>query len=174
MNKELVDYGIRDERSHIRAHVSPQTKRVYVFRTSKILDLIARNNYKSVPAYQPGFDFPTATGYLVPVSDVPDIRVLAWQSYQWWLEFDERASTTAKGRKAVWVVRELMRLGRFPLWFDGAEVEDKQIDIEGTDIIVAGRWRIQVKCDWKAGAKEHGGSGNLFIQIQECNPGDLH
>lgn len=174
MNTELIDYGIREEKSHIRAHVSPQTKRVYVFRTSAVLHVIDEHEYKSVPAYQPGYDFPTATGYLVPVEDVPDLRVLAWQSQQWWLEFDERASTTEKGKRAVWVVRELMRLGRFPLWFDGEEVEDRQIDIDGTDILVAGKWRIQVKCDWKAGRRKDGGSGNLFIQIQECNPGRLH
>ena len=34
-------------------------------------------------------------------------------------------------------------------------------------IVVNGKWRIQVKCDYDAGP---GGTGNLFLQTAECNP----
>ncbi len=174
MNTELIDYGILEERSDIRAHVSPQTRRFYVFRTASMVELISREKYVPKPAYQTGYDSPTAMGYLVPVEDIPDLRVLQWRSTSWWLNFKESDSTSKKGAMAVWVVRELMRLGRFPLWFDGEEITDMRIDIQGTDIIVAGKWRVQVKCDWKAGVRKDGGSGNLYIQIQEANPFRLY
>jgi hypothetical protein len=174
MNTELVGYGIFEEQSDIRAHVSPQTKSVYVFKTAVILSLIQKNKYRNAPAYQPGFSYATANGLLVPVEDVPDIRCIKWHSFHWWEEFSETDTTTEKGKKAVWVVRQIMKHGRFPLWFDGEEVSDIKIDIEGTDVIVYGKWRIQVKCDWKAGTKKMGGSGNLFIQTHEINPGKLY
>ena len=39
-----------------------------------------------------------------------------------------------------------------------------------TDLLVTASLRIQVKCDYRGGPRELGGSGNLFLQTHECNP----
>jgi len=172
MSTALVEYGIREERSDIRAHVSPGTQRVYVFKTADMVLLVDENEYRCVPAYQPGVEGPTAEGLLVPVDDVPDLRTLNWAGAPW-ADFIETDTTTQKGAMAVDIVKALMQMGRFPLWVDGHTPSTK-MDIEGTDIIVCGQWRIQVKCDWSAGRKKDGGSGNLYIQLKERNPLGLH
>jgi len=172
MNTTLIDYGIHEEDSYIRAHVCPIVKIIYVFKTQEVIKVL--DKYPEVPGRQPGISFPTAMGRLVPPNDIFDIRPLYWNSYPWWESFNENDSTEKKGKLAVLVVTSIMKIGRFPLWFDAKEVEDINIDIQGTDIIVCGKWKIQVKCDFRAGPKELGGTGNLFIQTKECNPLGKH
>ena len=174
MNSTLIDYGIYEEDSHIRAHVAPVVKIIYVFRTQEALKILDHSEYPEVPGFQPGVSFPTAKGKLVPPDDIPDIRPIRWDGYPWWKYFDENDSTEKKGKRAVLVVASIMRLGLFPLWFDAEEIKDIDVDIKGTDMIVWGKWRIQVKCDFRAGPKKLGGTGNLFIQTKECNPLGKH
>jgi len=167
----LYDYGIQTENSDIRCHVAPGTRLIFVFQTASALALDLAK-YKKVPAYQPGVQYPTAEGYLVPPSDIPDIRVLRWNSNGWWSGFDEKASTSDKGAKAVAVVSTLLRSGRFPLWLSVAQ-ESGRLEVQrgGTDILLWGRWKIQVKCDFWAGkASDGSGTGNLFLQVAELNP----
>jgi len=166
----LFPHGIFSENSDIRAHVAPGTKAVYVFKTADAIELLKLKQYKMRPASQPGFTGITAMGYLVPWGDIPDIRRIGnYTSDPWWENFSERDSTSAKGRKACEVVSKLLKMGRFPLWCIGPVDDTKNISlqIKGTDILLWGRWRIQVKCDYNAG---EGGSGNLFLQIAERNP----
>jgi hypothetical protein len=59
--------------------------------------------------------------------------------------------------------------GRFPIEFDPKIVEGRGLQIEGMDIIVNCKVKIQVKCDFTGGRKPLG-SGNLFLQTAECNP----
>ena len=166
---ELFDYGIQTEGSNIRCHVAPGTRNIFVFRTDLAVALLP-GRYEVRPAFQAGVKGPTAKGYLVPWRDVPDIRRLKWESCRWWERFDLHQSTSAKGRQAVVVVIDLLRSGRFPLWISAEESERAELQLHGTDVLLWGRWKIQVKCDWKAGDPEEGGSGNLFLQIAERNP----
>lgn len=166
----MNEYGIQTERSHIRAHVSPTTKAVYVYRTAAGLAAIQNGTHPKLPAFQPGHDGPTAWGYVVPVEDIPDIRTLHLTGTQWWEGFRESADTSEKGRLAVGVVQRLLQNGRFPLWVAADEVSDMGLQLEGTDIIAWGNWRIQVKCDYKAGPRALGGTGNLYLQVEEINP----
>ena len=174
MNSTLINYGIQEEDSDIRAHVSPVTQRIYVFKTMNVIRLLENSEYQEVPGYQPGIHFPTAKGNLIPPFDIPDLRVIEWNDISWWKYFNENDDTDKKGRFAVYFVKKIMQAGRFPLWFDAKEITDIDIDIKGTDILVKGKWKIQVKCDFKAGPKEWGGTGNLFIQLKECNPLGKH
>ena len=176
-NCKLVDYGIFTEQSDIRVHVGPKAQTVYVYRTSAMCEFVELNKYKyeTKTASQPGYSQPTALGYCIPITDIPFIRKLNFKSYNWQSFPPVTASTSEKGAAAVNVVCELLRMGRFPLWVDNAtESDSKTIQISGTDIIVTGKHRIQVKCDYPAAPREQGGSGNLYIQIKERNPFGMH
>ena len=86
------------------------------------------------------------------------------------INFSPEDSTGAKGDKAVKIVSGLIRRGMFPFYLEGIEVGDYDLQIEGLDIIVSMNARIQVKCDYRGGPRWHGGTGNLFLQVAECNP----
>jgi len=169
---KLFDYGIMLEDSDIRCHVAPGTRSAFVFQTASARSILP-GHYRIQDAFQPGIAGRTAAGYLVPWRDIPDIRRIRWTSEPWWERFSENQTTSEKGASAVSVAQDLLRIGRMPLWTSVAgESQSSHLQIKGTDILLWGRWKIQVKCDWKAGDKgELGvGSGNLFLQIAERNP----
>ena len=165
----LYEYGIFQEDSHFRAHVAPKARIIYTFITKDIIQNLKQNTYPKKPAKQDGVNYATAEGYIVPC-DLNFIRPVFWHSTDWWSVFNESDSTTEKGLKAVNVVKMLMRTGRFPFWVIPEIVGDVKMDISGTDIIVSGIWKTQVKCDFPAGPKEKKCTGNLFIQTHELNP----
>lgn len=168
----LYPYGIQTEQSDIRAHVAVLAKRILVFKTADVNELIKRKYYRTALAFQDGISQPTAQGCLVSIGDIPDIRILYFRSYNWDTFPLRTANTSARGKAAVEVVCELLRRGRFPLWLEAEEEADTDIQIKGTDIIVTAQKRIQVKCDYCAGKKSWavGCTGNLFIQTAEINP----
>lgn len=164
---ELVEYGLPTEDSDIRAHVSVVAGKVYVFPTKPAAELCKNGKYPSKLAYQPGVSYATARGYVVPWMDIPNIVPVAASRFIGEQNFRESDSTSAKGEKAANVVEKLIRLGWFPLPVMPIVSEDTEIQRKGIDIIVEGTWRIQVKCDYRAG---EGGTGNLYLQIAERNP----
>jgi|TARA_R110000824_G_C14859724_1_gene641039 hypothetical protein len=162
----LREHGIQTEDSDIRCHVAPGTRNVFVFRTAAALHVMGDGPERT--ASQPGVSGVTGRGRVVPWDAIPGMRRIRWYSVEWWTWFARDQSTSEKGAHAVQVVQHLLGAGRFPLWCgDVDESKDATIQIAGTDIVVAGRWRIQVKCDYDAGP---GGTGNLFLQTAECNP----
>ena len=168
MNTQLVPYGIYEEKTDIRAHVSVAGKCVYVYPTKKGIEAIENGTYRKAPAYTG--DIKTAEGYLVPPKDIRMLRVIPIpQEIMDQAAFSESDTTTEKGSKAVRIVRWLLRNGKFPLWTEPGLIEDHDLQVDGTDIIVSLHTRIQVKCDWKAGSGP-GCTGNLFLQVAECNP----
>lgn len=164
---ELVEYGIQTEKSDIRAHVSVAARQVYVFPTKSAVSLCMSGKYKSAPAYQPGIDYPTARGYIVPWRDIPNIVPLKADPFIAEQNFSKQDSTSVKGQKAANVVEKMIRVGWFSLAVMPIVSEDTNIQRDGIDIIVVGTWRIQVKCDYDAGEN---GTGNLFLQVAERNP----
>lgn len=173
-NSLLVDYGIQNEASDLRAHVCVLARKVYVFRTSDALSVLDRGiqtgRYNRRFATQPGVNFATASGYAVPVGDLRVIPVSAIRAIEA-QGFSERDSTSVKGQKAVNVVTQLLRAGWFPLLaVRPDEVSDYDLQVSGVDVLVSGRWHIQVKCDYKGGEGAAGCTGRLFLQTQECNP----
>lgn len=159
----LHEYGITEEQSDIRAHVSDRV--VYVFQTHKMLEILKQNKYPSREAFQPGHNEATARGYLVPHKEVAEVRVLKYTSWPWWSYYSEKWDTSRKGRWAVVCVTDLLKIGRFPLWIEAEQTKDIQLDINGTDILAAAKVHIQVKCDYPAVK-----TGNLYIQTHEQNP----
>lgn len=167
METKLFEYGIHEEKSDIRAHVT--NREVIIFKTSECRIALSKGGYRKALAYQPNCKHPTAYGVLVPPDQINDVRKLKFISWSRWDEFDDRWDTTTKGKWAVDCVIELIRLGRFPFWLDVEQTKNIKIDIEGTDILLAMNQRIQVKCDYPC-AK----TGNLYIQTHECNPLKLY
>ena len=175
MGSELFDYGIHNEASHIRAHVAPLAKTLFVFPT--ICGRMAIKGKSTVSAFQPGIEQETARGVLVPPSSIPHIRALKI-SDEHLVGFNEELSTTEKGNRAVEIVHIALKRGRFPLWFDGEFINDVDMQTTETDIRIRGQWKIEVKCDYRA-SKEKGTphprcTGNLFLQVAERNPLKMH
>jgi len=168
---KLFDYGIHNEASNIRAHVAPLARILYVFPTICAVRAMAKFPVKS--AYQNGVAGKTATGHTVPPSAIQNIRKLRIAEFR--LEgFTEDLATSEKGQRAVSIVSEFLKAGRFPLWLDGEFVLEKEMQITGTDIKVRGQWKIEVKCDFRAsdmwGEPDPRCTGNLYLQIAERNP----
>lgn len=178
---DLVEYGIQNEGSHVRVHVCPTVRRVYVFPTECGKMAIETLKYQKKHGFQPGYEGPTAEGYPVPPEDIERcveicLRDTSWDS----ISFSLDDSTEEKGNKAVKLVKAMLRNGLLPLPAEGREVKDKDMQIQGTDILIKANSlyheeiRVQVKCDYPGGRKELGGTGNLFLQVAECNPFGLH
>lgn len=171
-NTQLVEYGIQTEESDIRAHVCVLAKTVYVYRTIDGLSCVLSGKYARRPVYTG--TIVTAQGYAVPANDVPGCQVVTipdpWLNH---LRFSNDDSTSIKGEKAIKVVKGLLKTGRFPLLpIDVSEVDDEQMQISGTDIKVSLSVdvKIQVKCDYRGGNGPYSCTGNLFLQVTECNP----
>lgn len=112
----------------------------------------------------------TADGYLVPPSKIPNCRRIVVPAEVWdYIAFKQEQSTSIKGQKAMSIVKWLLKKGLFPLWATPTVIDDLDIQYEGTDIIVKMMARIQVKCDF-AGGEGRGCTGNLYLQVAECNP----
>jgi len=172
-NNVLFDYGIQTERSNLRAHVCVIAKRIYVYPTTCGMQVIESGKYTARPVYTGAIQ--TATGYAVPWKDIP--HCVAQRIPDWLMDraaFREEDSTEQKGKKAAWITQRLLELGGFPLLTNPEAVKDTRMQIDGLDITVTINAHIQVKCDYRGGAKEHGGTGNLFLQTAECNPYRAH
>lgn len=168
----LIEHGIQTERADIRCHVAPGTRLIFVFRTAPLLALDL-TKYPEGWAGQPGVEYRTAKGYKVPIGDIPDLRTIRTRKTPWWEAFDEAQLPQEKGRLAVSIATRLLRAGLFPLWHGYAQDSQRlEVQKNGTDILLYGMWRIQVKCDFWAGPKgAYGrGTGNLFLQTAELNP----
>ena len=169
-NTKLIDYGIFEEESAMRAHVCVASRVVYVFKTKNVVDVIKNGDYRNVPVYTDGVI--TAMGYLVPPEDIPGCEEIH-PPVKWWgkVAFKQDDSTTVKGEKAVTIVKGLLKHGLFPLYVEPHEITGHELQIKGLDIGVKFEATIQVKCDYNGGEN---GTGNLFIQNKECNPTSSH
>jgi hypothetical protein len=168
MNTQLVDYGLQNEQSDVRAHVSVVKRSIFVFRTEAGREAMLLPGIRKAPARQSGFAGVTAEGYLVRPDQIKDCREVRcfpeWEGWSWLSENKPQLDTTAKGEHAVTIVSGALRAGLIPLWHNAVECKQLDLQISGTDIIVSNKCRIQVKCDWTAG------SPNLYLQTAECNP----
>jgi len=168
---KLFEHGIMADKSDIRCHVAPITRLVYTFQTHEMKRILSEpHGFKKRQADQPGVVGRTSEGWLVPIDQIPGVRRTIWKSEPWWDRFDALASTSAKGRAAESVVRDLLALGRIPLWLIANSSKDAGFQMQGRDYLCWGRWVISVKCDLRAGPVSDGGTGNLYIETAERNP----
>ncbi len=163
----LHNYGIQNEISDLRVHVSVCNATAYTFLPSAAMDAIkAHPNLKLKPAYQVGINYATAEGYAMPVKFIDGIKSIKIPEHIFMdANFLQSDNTTVKGNKAVFCVKEMLKRNLIPFAFNIEEVTDRTMQIQGTDILVSARYKIQIKCDWRIGE-----TGNIYLQTAECNP----
>lgn len=171
-NTVLKDYGIQSEKSDLRAHVCPLARSVYIFPTKDGIQSIDPTVHRLVPV-RTG-NIVTAKGYLVPPGSIQGCITVTLEEKTWQaVGLRENQTTSDKGRKASYLVKAMIEKGKFPVALIGTEIKNIDLQIEGVDIIVTVEdTRIQVKCDFRGGGIRgvNKCTGNLFLQIEECNP----
>jgi len=165
----LVGYGIQTDGSHYRAHVGYVAQHVYIFPTKNGLRALEEYDYmeRSVKTR----DIETARGFAVPISHIEGIQeilipLVVLAKYM----IESYFATGIKGGLATEMVAEMLRRGLIPLPVLANLADGIDLQIAGTDIIIASSLHMQVKLDYKAGDRKYGGTGNLFLQVAECNP----
>jgi hypothetical protein len=169
-NTQLVEYGIQNEKSDLRAHVCVVAGRVYTYATEDGQAAIATGAFRTRDVKT--HNIVTARGYLVPPGRIKGCRWVdipqVWRTHPA-LKIEHSDSTGVKGERAAQIVRGLLIQNKFPLFAGTADmVSDEVLQVQGIDISVT--VRIQVKCDFRGGHRDAGGTGNLFLQTHECNP----
>lgn len=175
-NHKLVDYGAQNETSDYRIHVAYNAMRVYVFPTESARSIISRNRQSGIEPKQVYTDqIITASGYTVAISHIAGLQEVIIPPDIWHKHpIRKNMLTTTKGLLATEIVVDLLKRNMIPLPVKIDMADDKSIQISGTDILINSSLRLQVKCDLPGGDKRYGGTGNLFIQIAECNPYQRH
>lgn len=172
-NTTLVEYGIQTEESDLRIHVSVATRSIYVYETRFGVEAILSGKHRKKPARTEGIV--TAIGYIVP-----PIKIEGCQRIEIPLDvfadadFRKSDMESERGRKAEWVVNQMLDRGLIPTPTKIQKIVDRGSQIRGADTVASTDNKIQIKCDWRAGERELGGSGYLFLQIKECNPFKRH
>lgn len=168
-NTTLLGYGIQTEASDYRAHVAYKAQRVYVFPTRNGLRAVETGSYAEKTAKTGSIE--TAKGYAVPISHIDGLsEVLIPLDIHQQFKIESYMPTGEKGRRATFIVASMMKQSLIPLPVIVDYTEDRALQISGTDIIVGASLHVQVKCDYYAGDRRYGGTGNLFLQVAECNP----
>lgn len=177
----MIDYGIQNESSHIRAHVCPKVRRVYVYPTECGIAAIDTGKFYLAKGFQPGIDVATAEGYLVPPFAISKCASVQLNPSVWeHLKFSKDDSTERKGKKAELLIKQMVLNGLLPIPAIADTVQEIDIQLSGGDVIIKpnairkGEIIIQVKCDYDGGERELGGTGNLFLQVAEINPLGIH
>lgn len=175
----MPKYGIEQEETHVRVHVCTHVQRVYCYPTANGVDAINTGKYREAGATQPGANGAiTGKGYLVPPFDIQGCMESKFDESVWqWADIPARGSTSLKGQRAAKLVKNLIKYGMLPLPSISEEVDDKDMQIKGCDILVKRELAnvlVQVKCDYSGGDKALGGTGNLFLQTWEINPFGMH
>ncbi len=175
MVTNLVDYGIQNEESDLRAHVCPTAQVIYTYPTIDGIEVLNRGTYRKVPAFQVinGNKVETAQGYLVPPVDIDNCITIWLPKYVWGnYPIKREWTTTRRGSQAVEIMKWALTHGFVPIPLHGTEVASYGMQISGLDLIVSGKARIQVKCDFYGGETRFHPecTGNLFLQVAELNP----
>lgn len=181
---QLVNYGIHTEQSDWRVHVCVLARRVYVFPPPAAVQAVNRRAVKDQAGNKQVFtgDVMTATGYAIPVAEIdPIYEILIPKAL---LGHDHRSNapfiihhdmdTSVKGRRAEALVKWMWLHNMFPFMrpLSIQEQREKKDQIKGMDLKLIGP-NLEVKCDF-AGGVGNGATGNLFIQLSECNPFGRH
>jgi hypothetical protein len=171
-NYILVPYGIFDDKADMRFHVSVVTRTVFVFEPVNALAAIEARSYPLVFAKtkdETGEDIVTGQGYLIPPGDINGCRSVPIPFHLFdQIGFDSQDGSTAKGAKAERLVLWMIDAGFISTVIRKVAVTERELQVSGADVIMARV--LQIKLDWKAGSRQLGGSGHLFIQTAECNP----
>lgn len=177
----MIDYGIQNESSHIRAHVCPKVRRVYTYPTACGVAAIRSGKFRKVNGFQPGVTTATAEGYLVPPFEIAKCAAIQLNTSVWErLRFSKDDALDEKGKKAELLIKQMVLNGLLPIPAIADNVREIDVQLLGGDVIIKpnairkDEIVIQVKCDYDGGERELGGTGNLFLQVAESNPLGIH
>jgi hypothetical protein len=184
-NTKLVHYGIQNELSDWRIHVGWGSQHIVAFPTGSGRRLIEARQVKTDKSgvtysgdglktvTQRGYE--TAKGYAIAISHIDGaVEILIPPDIYRKYLVSTNDSTSHKGNTAVAVVIDMLRKHLIPLPCTYDVTTDKALQVSGQDIVINSNLRVQVKMDWLAGSKSHGGTGNVFLQVGECNPFKMH
>lgn len=177
-NRRLVAYGIQNEVSDYRVHVGFKTGFVFVFPTAsgrKALLRVMEGNGAAravvVKDEATGAEIETARGYAVPLSYIENLsEVIIPRDVLNANPIHKGMTTSEKGMRAAQVVHAMLLRNLIPLPVRVDPTDNKALQVSGTDFLINASLRLQAKCDFRAGSANHGGSGNVFMQVAECNP----
>lgn len=174
-NRQLIEYGIQTENSDYRAHVGYKTQHIFVFPTKNGLKEVVKFNNIGKRTVSIDGKTITAKGYPISISSIEGMQsiFIPQDIYKKYTIYPDMA-TTIKGQLAVQIVFEMLKRTLISLPINVDIKNNKAIQIKGTDIVINSKLKIQVKCDFNAGDKKHGGTGNVFLQTDECNPYKLY
>lgn len=168
----LVDHGIQNEDSDFRVHICFTAKQAYVFQTAQAAGVM--KSYRIVEAFQwvNGKKMVTSRGHIVPPGAIPGCEWIAIpHDIILGAAMPSRSSndTSQKGRAAESITQAMLSRGLLPLPQLTEIVSNKDLQISGLDIMLK-PVKIQIKCDYRGGHKEFGGTGNLYLEVAERNP----
>jgi len=180
-NTHLVSYGIQTETSDYHVHVAYLSQHIYIFPTNIGKAIVEKKNYQQskdvFSQSDSGQKIKTAKGFPVGVGEFSEIQeVLIPYDIHQKHSIHKGMSTTMMGRLAVVITVEMLKRHLINLPLDINEINEKCLQIQGSDIIVKMNTRLQVKCDFRGGSKRYNQkcTGNLFLQTHECNPFNSH
>ncbi len=172
-NTKLVEHGIQTEVADLRFHVGVVVKKVFVFEQQYALQAIHSGKFPLKPTHTGAFV--TAKGYCVPHTEIKGCRMVDIPPLLFArIGFSKQDNTSTKGKKAERLVNLMIQQGYLSTVLASVSADDQEMQVDGIDIVPDYAQAIQVKCDWKAGPKELGGYGNLYLQWEECNPLKAH
>jgi len=176
-NTHLVNYGIQTETSDYHVHIAYLSQHAYIFPTKVGIALVMQKGHnQSKDVFMNASDgrkLKTAKGFPVGVGEFSEMQeVLIPSDVHQKNQIHFKMSTTMKGQIAVKITLEMLKRHLINLPLDVNEINDKTLQIQGSDIIVKMNTRLQVKCDFQGGSKKYNKfcTGNLFLQTHECNP----
>ncbi|KKL88964.1 hypothetical protein LCGC14_1919450 [marine sediment metagenome] len=185
-NTELLQYGIYEEEVDLRIHIAYKVKKIYIYEREEAIKILQHHPTRSSYQEVNGAKTETARGHIVPVEiglfgiqGLIDINIRKSILEKNWCEQTDDESI--KGERAVNIVREMLEKGVIQLYLPeqfkvrAKHEGDLDMQLKGKDIIlIPEQPSIQVKCDYMAGSRALGGTGNLYIQTHECNPHGKH
>ena len=177
-NRQLVRYGILDEKTDYRIHVGVEAKIIYIFPTAAGREAVESGRYKMIPVHRQinGEKIQTARGCRVPPVHIEGLRqVPIPDDIIARFPISRADGTSAKGRNAEAIVRAMISENLLLVPMRAVtNIDDPQAQIRGEDIKMTPP-SIQVKCDYLAGRiLSDGTMDGLFMQTHECNPGKEH
>lgn len=169
-NEKLVKEGIYNDDSDYRVHVCPIVKRIYCYPTEH--GKIATDK-RIRAADVKTKNIRTATGHGVPIHEIGFCRQIPVPDL-YWEKFNFQQGEKGNGKKAEEFVIEVANAGILRYESKSVSINNVGLQRKGYDLKVSSDWNVQVKLDFKGGARDKGGTGNLFIQVEECNPEGIH
>ena len=110
--------------------------------------------------------FKTSKGVLVPIHQMPNIVCVDISWHLLSQAYLSSWTTTQKGEWATKITCAILDASDVPY----SVVTNYSRQIYGQDIELTETGAVlQVKCDARAYSKKHGGTGNLYLEIAECN-----